>query len=107
MQATDYCIAKRLELLSIANKVLHGQINPIEGIRKINALRYDIGDSENEVFLPIRGIDSETDHFPLGTVRKNWDIVALKEIDDEMESYLLKAKNDIFQSCQEIIQTFS
>ena len=107
MQSSDYRSAKRIELLAVANAILYEQINLLDGVRKINVLRYEIGDAENEVFLPIQGIDSETDNFPLGAARRNWAADSLEKVDAEMESYLLEVKKNIFQSCLEIVQVFS
>ena len=97
----------RHELVNVANSMLVGDMNLIKGIRRICKLRFAVEDPENEVFLAIRGIESETDTYPVGRVRSNYSPEYLQLMDVEMQSYLAQAKGDIFQACQEIIQTFS
>ncbi|NDP59182.1 MAG: hypothetical protein GZ090_07485 [Oxalobacteraceae bacterium] len=97
----------RHELVNVANAMLVGDMNLIKGIRRICKLRFSVRDPENEVFLAIRGIESETDTYPVGRVRLNYTLEYLRRIDVEMQGYLEQAKGDIFQACQAIVQTFS
>ncbi len=99
--------SKRNELIAVANAMLDGEINLIEGVRKICSLRHAIGDPENDVFMPIRAIESETDHFPIGELRKQCSDDYLQRVDNEMQRYLAEAKEYIFTVCQEIIRVFS
>ena len=99
-------ISKRKELLELANAMLAGEVNLIEGVRKICSLRFAIGDSENEVFFPMRAIDSETDHYPLGEMRTKCNIDYLKQMDAEMACYLSNASQDILDACKNIIRTY-
>ena len=107
MTHDEFVAAKREELAGVARKMLSGEMKLIEGIRLICSLRNLIDDPENDVFLPIRGIDSETDHFPIGSERSNWTTASLKKMDDEMENYIADAKDDILRLCREILQIFS
>ena len=67
----DFVAAKTQELVDTARGVLDGSIGVIEGCRALAALRHQVDvDSLDPDFLPIIGIDSETDHFPIGDVRK-------------------------------------
>ena len=107
MEQTELLSAKRHELIALANSMLAGKTNLIEGVRKICTLRFAVEDPENEVFLAIRGIESETDLFPLGEMRTNCHREYLMRMDGEMNTYLAEAQEDIFQACREIIKTFS
>lgn len=107
MKQTEYLVVKRHELVKLANTMLADNINLIEGIRQICGLRFAVADPENEVFLAIRGIESETDTFPLGQARSNYSREYLQRMDVEMQGYLAESKNDILQACQKIVQTFS
>ena len=100
---SDRLSTRRQELVELANSMLCGGINLIEGVRRICALRFAIEDPENEVFLPLRAIESETDAFPLGAMRSNCSAEYLKRVDSEMESYLADARDDILQACREIV----
>lgn len=103
----DSVSASRNELVTIASGMLAGGVNLIEGMRRICALRFAIEDPDDEVFLPIRAMESETDSFPLGAMRSNCSEDYLKRADAEMECYLVDAHDDILQACKEIIRTFT
>lgn len=99
--------SKKAELIAVANTMLDGKMNLIEGVRKICSIRFAVGDPDNDVFMPMRAIDSETDHFPLGEMRSRCASDYLQRVDAEMERYLLDAKQDILDACKEIIRVFS
>ena len=107
MEQTERVAEKRRELVSIASSMLAGETNLIEGVRQICALRFAVEDPENEVFLAIRGIESETDTFPLGPMRARCSPEYLRRMDGEMQSYLSEAQGDILQACREIVKAFS
>lgn len=98
---------RRQELVELANSMLRDEINLIEGVRRICVLRFAIEDPANEVFLPIRAIESETDAFPLGAMRLNCSAEYLKRADSEMAIYLADARDDILRACREIVSAFS
>jgi len=97
---------KKIELVFVATSMLGGKINLIEGVRKICSLRHAIGDPDNEVFMMIRAIESETDHFPLGQMRERCAKDYLQRVDNEMQNYIIDAKEDILKACREIVQIF-
>lgn len=107
MDRADYLASKREELVGLANSMLSGGINLIEGVRKVCALSVAIGDSENDVFAPMAAIESETDHYPLGEVRARCAEDYLRRMDAELESYLMEAGPDIMDACRDVIRTYS
>jgi hypothetical protein len=100
-------VNKRSELRDVATAMLKGQFDLIEGVRKICVLRHEIGDPDNKVFMPIRAIESETDHFPVGAIRTQCSASYLQRMDEELNQYLADTRQDILASCREIIRTFS
>jgi Protein of unknown function (DUF2489) len=107
MEQTERVSVKRRELVSLASSMLAHKANLIEGVRQICILRFAVEDPENEVFLAMRGIESETDTFPLSSMRASYSPEYLKRMDDEMQRYLSEAQGDILQACKEIIEAFS
>jgi len=97
---------KRLELVRVAHEMLEGKMHLIEGVRKICGLRHQIGDPDNPVYMPLRAIDSETDHMPIGKMREGCDAEYLQRVDIEMNSYVNQAKEDILSACREIVLCF-
>lgn len=107
MSLSGAVVNKRDELVMVATAMLEERLNLIEGVRKICALRYEVGDPENEVFMPVRAIESETDHFPLGKMRDQCAVDYLQHMDAEMSRYLAAAREDILLACRDIIRVFS
>jgi hypothetical protein len=107
MTKIDFVNSKRDELLLVTYEMLTDKINLIEGVRRICSLRFLIDDPENQVFLSMRGIDSETDHFPIGDVRSRCSCDYLQRIDTEMIAFLAKAKPDILDACRDIIRMYN
>ena len=99
--------AARNELVNVAAAMIAGTMNLIEGVRRITSLRYAVENPDDEVFFPIIAVDSETDHFPIGTARAECAPEYLRRIDQEIEKYLADAKPAILSACQEIIQAYS
>lgn len=107
MSLDEHVTKKRSEVVALATAMLEDRLHLIEGARKLCALRHEVGDPENEAFMPIRAIESETDHFPLGGMRDQCAVDYLRQMDAEMDQYLAAAKHDILLACREIIRVFS
>lgn len=107
MNHAELLAVKRRELVDVANAMLAGDMDLIQGVRKICGLRFEVEDPDNEVFLAVRGIESETDSFPVGAMRSTASPEYLQRADAEMRQYIADAKGDILQACQEIIRAFS
>lgn len=107
MKHTENLGSKQHELVAVAKAMLAGEIDLLEGARRICALRFAVEDPENEVFLTLRAIDSETDHFPLGAMRATCSPEYLKRADGEVHAYLGSAREDILQACRGIVEAFS
>ena len=106
MEHAEFVELKRKDLVSTARAVLSGGMHPIAGIRQILSLSNAIGDAGEEVFASLRAIDSETDHFPVGDQRSNWDPEILKRVDEEIRDYLEDAKGDIAEACNEVVKHY-
>lgn len=52
-------------------------------------------------------IDSETDHFPIGEYRKNWDTEVLKKIDIKIKEYEEDTKDQVKNACINLIKQLS
>ena len=107
MRSARNTAAKRTELIAVAAAMIDGKMNLIEGVRKITALRHDVENPDDEIFMPIRAIESETDHFPIGPARAQYAPDYLKRADEEIERYLADAKDNILAACREIVRVYS
>src|SRR4051812_35332439 len=68
-----------------ASGILDGSIDLITGARRLASLSHDVHADRDPDFVTFIGIDSETDEFPLGTVRQHWNPEALVKYDLERE----------------------
>lgn len=107
MHSPENTAAKRAELIAVAKAMTDGELNLIEGVRKITALQHHVENPDDEIFMPIRAIESETDHFPIGAARAHCAPDYLKRADEEMERYLADAKADILAACRQILRAYS
>ncbi|MGI0495464.1 hypothetical protein ACN4EG_27115 [Alkalinema pantanalense CENA528] len=93
-------------IVDIAKSIISDKIDTLEGCRQLVTLHYQVNDSE-ETFLPLVGIVSETDDFPMGDERLGWSSDALSTMDCEREMYLEQVRSLIYTTCREIISKFS
>ena len=90
----------RQKIIDLAENIINQKIHYIEGCRQLVWLGHDIGMQNDESFLEISGIDSQTDHIPIGKIRENCSVDFIKKIEKEEQLY----KEDILKLCQEIIK---
>jgi hypothetical protein len=55
-------------------------------------------------FELLRGVDSDSDEFPVGSVRDMWSVEALKRQDREREAYESRVRDDVMAACRAIIE---
>ncbi len=66
------------EIVRVARLILSGEVSIITGAREMASVRFrSHSDDRDEEFLVFVGIDSETDHLPVGDMRKLWAADAL------------------------------
>lgn len=94
------------EIVAHAQSIIDGQKNTIESIRKIVNLLHKTPHRDDEIFFPIRGIESETDGYPLGNVRDNYASDYLKRLDKEAEEYLKKVHGPLIEACKNIVHKY-
>lgn len=95
-------------ILDTANGILQEKIEVLDGCRFLVKLYYKLNsDSTLEIFLPLMGIVSETDEFPLAEDRFVWSTESLGRMDKERDGYLLQVREIIIDTCREIIRSFS
>jgi hypothetical protein len=96
----------KMDVVNMATNILQNKIGLIEGCRRLVQLHYKL-DGATEIFLPLIGIVSETDEFPLGEQRLGWSRDCLERMDKERDDYLLKVQEIISNTCLEIISELS
>jgi hypothetical protein len=75
----------------------------LEAVRALVSLAHTDAISEVEDRKFIIGIESETDHLPVGDVRKLWASYALKEKDVEIAHAEELYRADFLETCRRIV----
>jgi hypothetical protein len=70
-------------LVAVLEELLADRMGVTEASRNVVALRHQLCEEQNELFFPFVGLNSETDAFPLGDVRKLWAPDVLEHYDQE------------------------
>jgi hypothetical protein len=95
------------EIVNIAKSIIDDGNPDLQRIRRICDLGFRLDDEEITVLLTLKGIESETDEFPVGDVRKNFPTELLEKFDYEVDTYLSNVRNIIIDVCNEIVECYS
>jgi hypothetical protein len=93
-------------IVAIAQQVLSGKLGVVAGARELVSMRFDVGAEHDPDFIFFAGVDSETDHLPLGDARSRWDLEALKAKDAELATYETKVRHKALQTCRNLIRKY-
>lgn len=95
------------KIIEIATQIINKEIDLLEGCRTLVYLQRELTEPP-EAFFVLRGIDSETDIFPVAPAeRKQWASEALSRLDREKNEYISLVKEEIIEACREIITSLS
>ena len=80
----------------------------VEGAWRLSALRLEVsrGDFDND-FMVFVAIASETDHLPVGEVRKKYSPEALRRADKAIEEVEKLYRAQVEAACEKLIARFS
>ncbi len=100
--------SNRQQVVTVARDILEGRSGVIEGSRLLASLSHCIGVGEFDAdFLPFVGIDSETDHLPIGEVRRHWAADALATKDAELAVAEAFYRQRASAACARLIARFA
>jgi hypothetical protein len=102
-------VSTNQEIVSVAARVLAGQMDPIEGCRWIVRHQSLLSEEQRRdaAILTLVGIESETDHFAVGAARQNWEPDALAQQDLRKAEYLHRIEPSLLEACKAIVAKFS
>ena len=99
--------SKRELAIGIAGEVLRFDLGVIESSRQMLTFRWTSGvDEFDDDFLTLVGVASETDHVPIGRVRREWDSTALAHKVQEIAATEAFYREHVFAACRSIIARF-
>lgn len=112
MRNEQYSAFLRGKIVAICEAILHEEIGVIAGSRRLNRLEAELLHNEvgwfqrDEDFLTFVAIDSETDHLPVDSERRNWSVDALERKDEEIAKAEAFYQGDAFAACRKLIERF-
>jgi len=93
----------RRHVSEIATKILDGSIDPIEGCRTLLRFRENAM-LDSSAFDVICAIESETDDYPVGSVRDKYSLSFLSCMDREVQQYLSDVRQSLVEACNQLIK---
>ena len=96
----------RREIGKTAKAMLSGATSFIEGAHDLAGLRSSAGLEKDPDFTTFVGIDSETDAFPMGEVRKLWNAEALAKLQPEIDRAEAWAREVGLEECKRLALRF-
>ncbi len=95
------------QVVEAASAMLHGELGIIEGSRLLAGLCCRVSSLEHDPdFLCFVGIDSETDHLPIGDIRQHWASEALAVKDAEIRAAESFHRDHAIAACQVLLRRF-
>lgn len=93
-------------VLATCRGLLEGRIGVIEAARELSRLRFDLDAEDDPDFRVFVAIDSETDHLPVGTVRRDWGPDALEAKDREIREYEEASREDAYRAARNLLKKY-
>ena len=97
---------QRRQIVSLARRILDRDIGIVAGAREFSRLRFSSCTNSDSDVLVFVGIDSETDHLPIGDKRQHWSAEALKTKDAELQAYEARVRKRAFRACESLISRY-
>lgn len=100
------------KIVAMCEAILNEEIGVIAGSRMLSKLEHELFHSEaewfqrDEDFLAFVAINSETDHLPVDSERKNWSAEALQRKDEEIAKAEGLYREKAFAACRKLIERF-
>lgn len=94
------------QIVALAKSILCGEVGVVAGARQLAAWRFEVDAEQDPDFVFFVGVNSETDHLPVGEVRRHWSSVALRAKDEELGRFEASTRERAFQVCQSLIRKY-
>jgi hypothetical protein len=106
MRNEEHSAFIRGKIVAICEAILNEEIGIIAGSRRLKSLGYELCGDHDEDFLTFVAMDSETDHLPVDSERRNWSVEALERKDKEITEAEAFYKDNAFAACRELMKRF-
>ena len=108
MTHEEYVAIQRRRVAELARQILAGEIDVLDGSRKIAELqnKLEVDDSDQDLMAFVL-VESETDNLPIGTEALNWSIEALARKEPELKRAREWAIQTVKANCESLVARFS
>lgn len=106
MRNEEHSAFIRGKIIAICEAILNEDIGVIAGSRRLKSLGLELYGGHDEDFLTFVAIDSETDHLPVESERRNWSVEALERKGKEIAEVEALYKDDALEACKRLIRRF-
>jgi len=104
MSHAEYIDLQRSRALDAARAIVSGQRSVIDGCRYLAGIRFELELPDLlDDFNMIVGIESESDHLPVGDTRKYWAADALQQKDIEIAEFENYYRKHAIEACAALI----
>ena len=108
MSHEEYVAMQRRRVAELARQILDGEIDVLDGSSKIAALRWEVEVEESDQdFLAFVGVESETDHLPIGIAALNWSDEALARKEPALQRARDWAIETVRAECASLVARFA
>jgi len=80
------------KIIKITNDILNKKISIVNGARKLSQFQFGYNLENNKNLLFFVGVNSETDHLPIGQEREKWNSTSLLKKDKETKKMKIITK---------------
>ena len=107
-EAVSISSSPQQQVVTVASAILSGQLGVIEGSRLLCSLRSRVSSLDHDPdFIAFVGLDSETDHLPIGAVRRHWAPAALANKDIQIQAAEQHWHDTAIAACHRLLRRFS
>src|SRR5436190_21390879 len=92
---------------ALAKRILAAEVGIAEGAGEFATWRFDVGAEADPDFVFFVGVNSQTDHLPIGPARRHWNPDILKAKDAELARYEANVREQAFEICRRLIQKYA
>jgi GH43 family beta-xylosidase len=108
MRHAEYVATQRRRVAELAQQIIAGEIDVLDGSWQIAALRFEVEiEDRDQDFIPFVVVESETDHLPIGAEALNWSDEALIRKEPELKQAREWAREIVLASCVSLVARFA
>jgi hypothetical protein len=87
--------------------MLAGSVGIVDGCRRLVELFHRLDVDDDDLFMAIRAVESETEILPVGDARSLWIPEALEAKEKKIKPYLEAVRPEVLGVCEALVQRYS